>query len=158
MVTVSYLYILRDIPNLYFNAVISIKELDRIPRKPTQKKAVINVTININGPEEFTERVGETLGSVSAYLQHPLFLESGIRYVNPHYLYPDDIMTDLSHLVGPRMSDLKATRISQDIESLLSSLGVDTISGSQQSGVENLLGDHLANTHLKEYDKPLAPS
>ncbi|KAL6690984.1 SNF2 family N-terminal domain-containing protein [Trichoderma pleuroticola] len=133
VVTISYLNKLYHIPNLYFSAVISVRELDRIPRKSTPKKVVIDVTVNIHGPEDFTERVGETLGSVSAYLQHPVFLESGIRYVNPHYLYPDDIMTDLSHL------------------SLLSSLGVDTMSGSQQRGVETLLGGHLANTHLKDH-------
>ncbi|QYS97699.1 hypothetical protein H0G86_004920 [Trichoderma simmonsii] len=151
VLTFSYLYALRDIPNLYFNAVISVRDLDRMPHKPTQKQAVINVTINIYGPEKFTEVVGETLASGSAYLQHPMVLESGIRYVNPHYLYPDDITTDLSHLVGPRMSDLRATRISQEIESLLSSLEVDTISGSQQRDIEILLGSHLTNTHLKDH-------
>lgn len=152
VLTTSHLRALSKFQDISFNAVINSASLEKVSRKKTKKTTVIDVTINILGPEVLAEDVGERLADSSAYLQHPVFLQAGIRYLNPHYFYLDGIMSDLSHLVGPIQEDARSTRVSQGIENVLQSLGsAMTITNSEEYNIENMANNFLAATKLKRY-------
>ncbi|KAH8706297.1 SNF2 family N-terminal domain-containing protein [Ilyonectria robusta] len=152
VLTTSHLRALSKFQDISFNAVINSASLEKVSRKKTKKTTVIDVTINILGPEVLAEDVGERLADSSAYLQHPVFLQAGIRYLNPHYFYLDGIMSDLSHLVGPIQEDARSTRVSQGIENVLQSLGsAMTITNSEEYNIENMANNFLAATKLKRH-------
>lgn len=152
VITTSHLRALSIFEGISFSAVINSASLEKIPRKKTKKTTIIDVTINILGPEVQAEGVGERLADASAYLQHPVLLQAGIRYLNPHYFYLDGIMSDLNHLVGPIQEDARSTRVSQGIENVLQSLGsAMTITNCEEYNVENMTNNFLAATKLKRY-------
>lgn len=152
VITTSHLRALSIFEDISFSAVIGSASLDKISRKKTKKTTVIDATINILGPEILAGGVGERLADASAYLQHPVFLQAGIRYLNPHYFYFDGIMSDLNHLIGPIQGDARSSRVSQGIENVLQSLGsARTITNSEEYNVENMTNNFLAATKLKRY-------
>ncbi|KAH7165443.1 SNF2 family N-terminal domain-containing protein [Dactylonectria macrodidyma] len=151
-ITASYLQAVKRFQDTSLTAVIHSASMDKIPGKRTKKATIIDATINILGPGGLAEAVGDALADTSAYLQHPLFLEEGVQYLNPHYFYFDGRMTDLRHLIGPRQEDSRCSRISQGIESALESSGNDasiTISGKHD--VDHIVESLLADTHLKSH-------
>ena len=149
LVTTSYLCTLRDFRRLSFSAVVSSASLGKIPRKATRKTTIVDATINILGPEELAISVGEALTDASCYLQHPVFLEPGTRYANPHYFYPDDTMTDLRHFIGPKTDDSRSARVAQGIGNVLESLSNVPIPGSRECNIETEASNYLVNTRLK---------
>ncbi|KAK7424246.1 hypothetical protein QQX98_000514 [Neonectria punicea] len=151
-ITTSYLVHLEKFEGISFSAILPSAGLDKISGKKTKKSTIIDVTINILGPDTLAERVGEALADGSAYLQHPAFLDADIKYLNPHYFYPDDVMTDLRHLIGPRQEDARSKQICQGIETVLQSLGgASSPNSSEEYDVETLAKSFLANTRLKRY-------
>ncbi|KAF3316751.1 hypothetical protein TWF173_001414 [Orbilia oligospora] len=142
---------LQGFDGVFFRAVISSTSFGKIPRKPTKKKTRIDITINIVGPEDTIHRVGDALDEAHAYLQHPVFLESGTKYLNPHYLYDGDIMSDLRHLIGPMPADERLQRMSQAVENVLESLGEAHLPVSHTTDVESIGNCHLIGTKLKPH-------
>ncbi|KAI0376819.1 SNF2 family N-terminal domain-containing protein [Hypomontagnella monticulosa] len=152
LVTTTHLNSLQALEDITYEAIISSTDLKKIPRTATRKVVIIDVTINIYGPEDLAERVGDILTKSSAYLQHPVFLLPQIRYVNPHYFYPANEVADLRHLVGPRKRDSRSARVSQALDTLLDSLGNARNSGDlgrlpSEFTVENFLRDTQLKRH-----------
>ena len=151
LVTASYLHSVHELEGVSFRAVISSGHLNNIPRKKTRKAVKLDITINILGPEDIAEDVGEELGKVGGYLQHPVFLEAGIKYANPHYFYAHDNMTDLRSLIGPVLSDTKQNRVSHVVEKIMDSIETVQTSQSRQdaSRYQCMSSIFLKNTELK---------
>jgi hypothetical protein len=105
LITTRYLHSLGKFSELLFTAVLSSSSLNIILRKPNHKKTIVDISVNIIGPERIADDVGDILADDSAYLQHPFFLEAGTRYINPQYFYSRNENTDLKHLIGPPTID-----------------------------------------------------
>ncbi|KAK4183032.1 P-loop containing nucleoside triphosphate hydrolase protein [Podospora australis] len=123
LTTARYLHTLCDMKELTFTAVLSSSSLARIPRKSTRKKTIIDITVNIFGPEESATAVSNALTRGNCCLQHPVYLERFVEYKNPHYFYGGDTMLDLRHLVGPAPPDDKPIRVYREITNIFASLG-----------------------------------
>ncbi|PNP59663.1 hypothetical protein FNYG_14873 [Fusarium nygamai] len=142
-----------------FAAVLGV-DVFRGKRKRSGKGLPIDISVNIYGPRNTIDEVDGALSEIGThrtYLQHPVFLEPGIPYINPQFFYPTSQKTDLRHLVGSsaRESDNKY-KISQDVEVVMESLdgsseGIKpTRSGLH--GLQPILDQFLLNTTLKEYN------
>jgi len=154
LVTTAYLRSLRQFSDLSFTAVVSSSLLGDIPRKATRKKAIIDITVNVMGPEGLADDVGKAVAAASGYFQHPVFLDTRIPYVNPHYFYPGNQKSDLRHFIGPAKTDSRTTRLSEGIENLLESLG-DFPSlpvSTQGEDVSLVVNQYLIDTKLKRFD------
>ncbi|RYP37998.1 hypothetical protein DL767_002726 [Monosporascus sp. MG133] len=122
LITTKYLHSLGTFLELSYTAVVASSSLTNILRKPSHKKAIVDISVNVMGPERIADDVGDTLASASAYLQHPFFLQTGIRYINPQYFYSGNEKTNLRHLINPPMTDSSFMYISERIENMLESL------------------------------------
>lgn len=122
--TISWLDSVHQVDRVSFRVVISSSDLSKVPRsKKTRKRIKLSITINIFGHGNMAEEVGENHSRSGVYLQHPVFLEAGIKYANPHYLYPDDTRTDLRPLIGPVLADTRLNRVSHVVGKIIDSLG-----------------------------------
>ncbi|KAF5645872.1 uncharacterized protein FTJAE_2302 [Fusarium tjaetaba] len=142
----------------FFAAVLAV-DVFRGKRKRTGKGPAIDISVNIYGPRNSIDEVDDALseiGTYRTYLQHPVFLEPGIPYINPQFFYPTSQKTDLRHLVGSsaRESDIKS-KISQEVDEVMESLD-----GSSEDLTPTNIGFHdlqpildrfLLNTTLKEH-------
>ncbi|KAK6337076.1 hypothetical protein TWF718_009862 [Orbilia javanica] len=142
---------LKDFEGVSLRAIISYFNFNRIPRKPTKKKTRIDITVNIFGPKDLFDNVGDALGKADAFLQHPVFLEPETKYINPHYYYHDDVVVDLGSLVGPMPADGRSQRTSQAIEDILESLGQVQLPVSQVVDLESIENLYLVKTKLKPH-------
>lgn len=108
--------------------------------KEPQAKGIVPLTINVYGPPSSAGHVGHALSAVSAFLQHPFFLEPSYKgYFNPQLFRVGSEMKDLTHLVGLKEEDLRAKTISNQVKDILGSLD-DT---SSFQGPEFQVGDKL---------------
>lgn len=154
LVTTAYLHSLRQFSDLSFTAILPSSWLSNIPRKATRKKTIIDITVNVMGPGDLADNVGEVLATASGYFQHPVFLEAGISYVNPHYFYPRNQKSDLRHLIGPAKMDSRATRVSGGIENVLESLDSSLSLPVSMEGkdVSLVVNQCLIDIELKRFD------
>jgi hypothetical protein len=154
LVTTAYLHSLRQFSDLSFSAVVSSSWFSSITRKATRKKTIIDITVNVMGPEYLADDVGKAFAAASGYFQHPVFLETGIPYVNPHYFYPGNQKSDLRHFIGPEKTDSKARRVCEGIENLLESLDNPSSLPFSMEGTDVLLvvNQCLIDTQLKWFD------
>ncbi|KAF5584160.1 hypothetical protein FPANT_7972 [Fusarium pseudoanthophilum] len=138
-----------------FAAVLAVNVI-RGKRKRSGKGLPIDISVNIYGPRNTIDEVDGALSEIGThrtYLQHPVFLELGIPYINPQFFYPTSRKTDLRYLVGSsaRESDNKV-KISQEVDEVMESL--DGSSEPTKSGYHDLqpiLDRFLLNTTLKEH-------
>jgi len=126
LITCGHLQSLAKYSALSFIAVVSSTSLKPAARKQKLKKQIVPISLNIIGPENLLDEVGDTLAERSAYLQHPFFLEAGMRYVNPQYLFSENEHKDLRHLIGPPIVDSRSMQISKGVEEALESLHNDS--------------------------------
>ncbi|KAF4493232.1 hypothetical protein FAGAP_10650 [Fusarium agapanthi] len=126
-------------------------------RKRSWKGLPVEVSVNIYGPRNSLSGVDGALseiGTYRSYLQHPVFLEPGIQYINPQFFYPTSEKTDLGHLVGSsaRERDTHA-KISQDVEDIMESLdgSSENITAAKNEDVRQILDLFLLDTRLKEH-------
>ncbi|EXL54499.1 hypothetical protein FOCG_05365 [Fusarium oxysporum f. sp. radicis-lycopersici 26381] len=146
-----------------FAVVLGVDVL-RGKRERSGKGLPVNISVNIYGPRNSISDVDEALseiGTYRTYLQHPIFLEPGIPYINPQFFYPTSQKTDLRHLVGSstRESDNKS-KISQEVEEVMESLdgSSEDITAARSEDMQQILDHFLLNTRLKDLlshpDKP----
>ncbi|RKK72206.1 hypothetical protein BFJ69_g10340 [Fusarium oxysporum] len=126
-------------------------------RKRSGKGLPVDISVNIYGPKNSISDVDEALseiGTYRTYLQHPVFLEPGIPYINPQFFYPTSQKTDLRHLVGlsSQENDIKS-KISQEVEDVMESLdgSSEDITAAGSGDVQQILDRFLLNTRLKEH-------
>jgi len=105
----------------HVTAVVESATLHRT-RLYGRSKGIFALSLNVFGPEDQGDIIGDRLANASAFLQHPCFLEDGYEYYNPQYFYPNNKMTYLTHLIGLSESELKAKRLSDEVEGVLASL------------------------------------
>ncbi|KAK0726532.1 SNF2 family N-terminal domain-containing protein [Apiosordaria backusii] len=155
LITTRHLEALLHLENIIFTAVMSATSFAKIPRKATRKKTIIDVTVNISGPEHLADAVGAALAHLNCHLQHPVYLDSALGYKNPHYFYPGGIRTDLRHLIGPEpeAAEITSAQVSQHIDALLGSLDEHSTEGSNEieCNITAIVQLHLANTKLQKY-------
>jgi hypothetical protein len=113
-----------------------------------QSRGIIDISVNILGAGSVAERVGEALEKLSAFLQHPLYLEAGYKYSNPQYYNPGTARRYLTHLVGLTEEDIKSKIISNEIEGILASLDAKV----NLTDVENNEAMSDIATPLKPYE------
>jgi hypothetical protein len=87
-----------------------------------KSKRIFPLSLNIFGPEDEADSIGEQLANAGVFLQHPCFLENGFEYYNPQYFYPDNKKTYLTYIIGLGESDIRAKRLSDEVEGVLTSL------------------------------------
>ncbi|KAH7211217.1 SNF2 family N-terminal domain-containing protein [Fusarium oxysporum] len=139
-----------------FAVVLGVDVL-RGKRKRSGKGLPVDISVNIYGPKNSISDVDEALseiGTYRTYLQHPVFLEPGIPYINPQFFYPTSHKTDLGHLVGSssQENDIKSN-IFQEVEDVMESLGgsSEDITAAGSGDVQQILDRFLLNTRLKEH-------
>lgn len=145
-------YVATKVPGVSFSAVLAVNSLNG--KQGKSKGAITKVTINIYGPKAVMGEVDQALSEISANLQHPVFLEPDVVYINPQFFYPTAEKTDLRHLVGPVLEDAKSDT-SRAIDGVMESLGdwLEDTSAMRcpQRYLRSTLDTYLARTTLKEY-------
>ncbi|KAL2672282.1 hypothetical protein Neosp_012984 [[Neocosmospora] mangrovei] len=135
---------LETFSNITFRAICPISTLGRT----SGKKRIIDISVNILGPEDLADEVGDALAAASAYLQHPCFLESDVRYINPHYFCFGEELADMRAHVGPAKTDPKSSQASEELNRLLDSLDcTSTLPTNEHGEIEN----GLVLTPLKRF-------
>ena len=135
---------LEKFSSLTFRAICPISTLGQA----SGKKRIIDISVNILGPEDLTDAVGDALAAASAYLQHPCFLDPGVRYINPHYFCFGEELADMRAHIGPAKTDPKSSEASEELSRLLDSLDCTfTIPANEGSEIEQ----GLILTPLKRY-------
>ncbi|KAK0728766.1 SNF2 family N-terminal domain-containing protein [Lasiosphaeria miniovina] len=108
-------------PGISFKAVVESPALKQQGLR-SKSGGIFSLSVNIYGPLETAPQVGHSLSAESAFLQHPLFLDNGLKYFNPQMVPSGGGMDDLTHLVGLTEDDFKAKALSDEVERVLESL------------------------------------
>ncbi|KAM0228893.1 hypothetical protein ACHAPO_010417 [Fusarium lateritium] len=118
------------------------------------KSHVRTATVNIYGPKHLMGKIYQALAELKSYLQHPVFLQPDIPYINPQFLYSTGEKTDLRHLVGPKCEDITSDA-SRSIDGVMDGLDDwdDDLPAERWSMVHFRpeLDQYLVTTDLKEY-------
>ncbi|RFN45450.1 hypothetical protein FIE12Z_10316 [Fusarium flagelliforme] len=135
-----------------FSAVISVNVLSG--KRIKSKKSIIQATINVYGPKHQMDEVDQALSEISSYLQHPVFLEPDVPYINPQFFYPSAEKTDLRDLVGARSEDA-TSGTSRVVDEVMESLDdwseyINT-KGCHREFLQAMLDRYLLGTQLKEH-------
>jgi SWI/SNF-related matrix-associated actin-dependent regulator of chromatin subfamily A3 len=136
-----------------FAAVLETNHLQSQGRRSNSKPLQVEITVNIYGPKSSMDEADQAVSKIEAYLQHPVFLEPGVSYINPQYYYPNSEKTDLRHLIGPVRKIIGLNR-SRDIENVMEHLETTENISSQScriGGLSEILDRFLLQTKLKEY-------
>lgn len=144
-VTSKQLEALGKVPGVTFVAILFSDIL-----RSARKNKIEELSVNILGPEHLADEVGSLLAEDCGYLQHPLYLDRGIPYINPHYFYIGKTREDLRHLIGPSPTsplERQAVRLRLGLNDTLESLDD---SGSSTINSMTSIAAHLLVTPLKE--------
>lgn len=148
LVTSNYINLLSSLRGLSFAVILSSEDLNTLQEK-TKKSLICEVSVNILGTAADADQVGDILLQNRCFLQHPVFLSTGTKYINPQYFYSKGTRDDLRELIGPASrSEAKAlsTRLQDGLEDVLSSLA-----GQEQhvDSVQVPLTNSMLRTKLK---------
>lgn len=147
LVTSNYINLLSSLRGLSFAVILSSDDLNTLKKKT--KSLICEVSVNILGTAADADQVGDILLQNRCFLQHPVFLSTGTKYINPQYFYPKGTRDDLRELIGPASSsEAKAlsTRLQDGLEDVLSSLA------EQEQHVDSVqvpLTNNMLRTKLK---------
>ncbi|KAI0022442.1 SNF2 family N-terminal domain-containing protein [Xylariomycetidae sp. FL0641] len=97
-----------------------------------------HASVNLYGPEEMLNRIGDAITQENGYLQHPNLLSEDLKYINPHYFYSKGVRIDLRHLVGPPTGTPEASILSRGLEDALKGLSTASQPTTRYSGVVQL--------------------
>ncbi|KAI1501128.1 SNF2 family N-terminal domain-containing protein [Biscogniauxia marginata] len=154
LISTGILKPLREWPEVTQTAVLLLSDLKKLAKKKKQNTLIVDASINLLGPETLLNSVGDAITKGNGYLQHPCFLHTGIKYINPHYFYPHGSRTDLGHLVGPAKEDAGAVSLSQGLGEILNSLAQSGQSASKYSGsLEAACAEGMIVTPLKSHQE-----
>jgi hypothetical protein len=145
----TLIFVFSKVRYISFAAVMAVNALDGKGKKSS--KQIVQATINVYGPKHFMDEVDQALSTIPSSLQHPLFLEPNIPYINPQFFYPGHEKTDLRHLVGQNSED-GTSGLSHAVDEIMGSL--NNWSNDQESSISRfhlILDQYLVDTKLKEY-------
>lgn len=134
-VTSKYIDLLSSIHGLSFVVVVSSDDFDTLKKKAKKTPIVLEVSVNLIGPERGADQAAKTLLQARCFLQHPVFLSRGIKYINPQYFYSGDSRGDLRNFIGPA-SRIEAEALSKRLQN-----GLEDVFGSlaaQVQGIDNI--------------------
>ena len=123
--TSKALRILQSIEYIRYEAVVSSSPFNKqTVRSDTRgQNGIHEACINIYGTQSSARQVSATLTEQTQYLQHPLYLDYGIEYRNPHYFVKPGSKVDFNQYVEKRYCGSSAHRmISNGTTQLLDSL------------------------------------
>ena len=146
-VTSAALQCLRPFSNCHVTAVVESAILQRTTLAG-RSKGIFPLSLNVFGAEDEGDIIGDRLADASAFLQHPCGLEDGYEYYNPQYFYPDNQKTYLTHLIGLSEPEMRAKRLSDEVEGVLASL--DETSFLTDDSVDDFVLDGIM-TPLKKF-------
>lgn len=152
LVTSKYITLLNSIQELSFVVVISSDDFHTLQKKAKKAPIIFEVSVNIIGSARDADKVADTLLRNRCFLQHPVFLDSRTKYINPQYFYSENIKEDLSNLIGPASrveAETLSRRLRDGLEDVLGSLGEHM----QEQGTGNVRFP-LANDVLRTTLKP----
>ncbi|KAI1325419.1 SNF2 family N-terminal domain-containing protein [Xylariaceae sp. FL0255] len=142
-----------DLPEITFTAIIDTAALRKLTRNKNPRGKA-DASINISGPERLFTRIGDALEEAKGYLQHPFFLAAGIKYMNPHWFYPDDTPTDLRHLIGPVITGSNDVGLAKGLENILQDLGrSETLDTTNRNSIDMLGARDFLTTPLKSHQE-----
>ncbi|KAK3984615.1 SNF2 family N-terminal domain-containing protein [Cladorrhinum sp. PSN332] len=141
--TSSKLKTLRAMPNVSFGAILEKGSVSKRQSKARILKGPFEMSLNIHGPRDLADRVGNTLSEVKAYLQHPKHLPPNIVYRNPQFFtFPDQDEIHMTSLVGisnkPESAWAQNVKISDEISGILEELS-EVDSRHQEDAVNFIL-------------------
>ena len=123
--TTKALRALQDGTHVRFEAVIFPSPSEsRCSQVETEgAREMCSITLNICGPQAFAAQVGILLTQEGRCLQHPLLLDYGMEYSNPHYLVVPGSVVDFSKFVKSRQCGSSFQKsVSIELTKLLNSL------------------------------------
>lgn len=150
LITSKYIDLLSSIHGLSFNVVLSSQDFETFNKKAKKTGMVFEVSVNILGPGRDADKVANILLRNRCFLQHPIFLGPGTKYINPQYFYAEDTKDDLKDLIGPASraeAEALSSRLRDGLEDVLGSLA------EQEQGIDNLqlpLANAILRTKLKQ--------
>lgn len=149
LVTSNYIGLLASIHGLSFVVILSSDDLNTLKKKAKKTSLIFEVSVNIIGPARDADQVADTLLQNRCFLQHPVFLSPGTKYVNPQYFYSECERDDLRDLIGPAPrieAEALSRRLKDSLEDVLGSLAVQ----EQSIDTERLpLAKEVLRTKLK---------
>lgn len=150
LVTSKYIDLLSSIQGLSFVVVLSSDDFDTLKKKAKKSSLIFEVSINIIGPARVADQVADTLLHHKCYLQHPVFLSPGTKYINPQYFYAEDTKDDLRHFIGPS-SMIEAETLFRQLRN-----GLEDVFGSlaEQEQGRDIIQVPLGNGVLRTVPKP----
>lgn len=139
--------LLSECPPYELEAVATTKRLcDQINMgKPNE--AIVQVSINIYGPKERAEEVGDKLSNDRQWLQKPDFSKPQYPYSNPHKLrFPEidnrmveeEIRKEVSTMAKPRAEEERVQRLVAQVHQAL----------TRANELDNMAGDQRLKTDL----------
>lgn len=149
LITSKYIDLLSSIHELSFNVVLSSQDFEILKKKVKKTGMVFEVSVNILGPGKDADKVANILLRNRCFLQHPMFLGPGTKYINPQYFYSEDTKNDLRNLIGPATrteAEALSRRLRDGLEDVLGSLA------GQEQGIDNFqlpLVNEFLRTKLK---------
>ncbi|KAL6918242.1 hypothetical protein FSST1_009737 [Fusarium sambucinum] len=145
-------FISKQAKHVSFAAAIGANVIHGQLNKST--KQTIKATVNIYGPKHLMGKIYQALAELKSYLQHPVFLQPDIPYINPQFLYSTGEKTDLRHLVGPKCEDITSDA-SRSIDGVMDGLDDwdDDLPAERWSMVHFRpeLDQYLVTTDLKDH-------
>ncbi|WKT50545.1 Helicase superfamily 1/2, ATP-binding domain [Fusarium oxysporum f. sp. vasinfectum] len=134
-------------------AVVLAADILHRKRGKSSKKSAVKTTVNIYGPRGSMVEVDKGLSEIGSDLQHPVFLEHGIAYINPQFYYPSSEKTDLRHLVGPACVNTQS-ETSREVSMVMDCLDnwSEDITTGDNAGADlhRILDQFLFETKLKD--------
>ncbi|KAF4454892.1 hypothetical protein F53441_2685 [Fusarium austroafricanum] len=126
--TIGRLATLDDLPLIWFEALGAANEFSKRRKQRKQRTTHFLVSINIFGPPDASCEVSTRLTKVSAFLQHPKWLEPGVQYSNPQYFRLPGEDPDMTGFVGFGSTPARErnAKISEEVEAILDSLATVT--------------------------------
>lgn len=155
LVTSNYVNLLSSMRGLSFAVILSSDDLNTLKRKTKTKSLIFEVSVNILGPAADAEQVAGVLLQNRCFLQHPVFLSPGTKYINPQYFYSEDTRDDLRSLIGPASrseAEALSRRLQHGLEDVLSSLAEQE---QHVDGVQVPLANNMLRTQLKRLVDPI---
>ncbi|ETS80319.1 hypothetical protein PFICI_07848 [Pestalotiopsis fici W106-1] len=135
---------------IVITAIITSKSMSLVSKKSGPKTFTADISINVTGPEALFTAIGETLTTRKQFLQHPEYLQKGLKYMNPQYFYRGNQPSDLRSLVGPSPQEKTPSFSFQELTNLMDGTGMLS---DYSEHIDKVLSLGLIRTALKDHQR-----
>ncbi|KAK5993832.1 hypothetical protein PT974_07269 [Cladobotryum mycophilum] len=136
---------------LEFEAVaLASKLCKEIPSFDKPKNAIVHVDINIYGPANKSDMVGEVLTEHKLWLQTPDYYKKQYPYDNPHFIcFPDEEELMQVDVAQPERSNPQP-RTENDVMQLMTEVNNST---NRAQNLERVIENHMVRTKLLDHQQ-----